>query len=315
MFQNDQPLKTINIDLSQINLVDVTAQIKQANEVDDTFGFGNIIEDAIKDKLFQNQKKEGTQKDSDTNFNPQDSNYQTGEDGMRRRDPGYYVTAISPCKEGFLLGVSGGLQCFYEIENFHIIKETYSKPVIVTNAQNYQINGPDKKFLISNLSVNNNDSLTSIILSNGKERLYYILNIFQLDSEISPIQPFFPCGFHSNKINSIGISRCRSIFATVGTDNSIRLWTYEIIDGEEKKGILFSPNQENPVSISVHPYGFFIAVAFVSGYFFLIKQIRFKVYTLLNDNFYLLKETNQIQCNNILFSHGGQYLLTSSFLV
>ena len=53
-------------------------------------------------------------------------------------------------------------------------------------------------------------------------------------------------------------------------DNSIRLWTYEIIDGEEKRGILYSPNQENPVSIAVHPYGFFIAVAFVQG---------FKVYT------------------------------------
>ena len=51
MFINDQLLKTIDIDLSHINLVDVTAQVKMANEVDDTFGFGNIIEDAIKDKL------------------------------------------------------------------------------------------------------------------------------------------------------------------------------------------------------------------------------------------------------------------------
>jgi WD40 repeat protein len=143
--------------------------------------------------------------------------------------------------------------------------------VVISNEQNYQINGIDKKFQISTLSINNNDSLTSIILSNGRERLYYILNIFQLDSEISPIQPFFPCGFHSSKINSISISRCRSIFATVGVDNSIRLWTYEIIESEEKRGILHSPNQDNPVSISVHPYGFFIAVAFVGG---------FKVYTL-----------------------------------
>ena len=38
--------------------MDVQANEKIANEVDDTFGFGNIIEDAIKDKVYQNQKKE-----------------------------------------------------------------------------------------------------------------------------------------------------------------------------------------------------------------------------------------------------------------
>ena len=36
--------------------MDVQANEKIANEVDDTFGFGNIIEDAIKDKVYQNQK-------------------------------------------------------------------------------------------------------------------------------------------------------------------------------------------------------------------------------------------------------------------
>ena len=106
MFLNDQPLKTIDIDLSSISLVDVTAQEKVANEVDDTFGFGNIIEDAIKDKIFQNQKKDSKgdgRRDDDTDSRG------TGTGNMSGHKEKYFVTAISPTGGGFLLGVSGGL--------------------------------------------------------------------------------------------------------------------------------------------------------------------------------------------------------------
>jgi len=35
---------------------------------------------------------------------------------------------------------------------------------------------------------------------------YYILNAYQTDGEASPIIPFMPAGFHTNKINSITVS-------------------------------------------------------------------------------------------------------------
>jgi len=76
MFLNDQPLKIIDIDLSSINLVDVQANEKIANEVDDTFGFGNIIEDAIKDKIYQNQNK----KDNSEGGNKESGSSQMGKE-------------------------------------------------------------------------------------------------------------------------------------------------------------------------------------------------------------------------------------------
>ena len=119
MFLNDQPLKTIDIDLNSINLVDVQANEKIANEVDDTFGFGNIIEDAIKDKIYQNRQKKEIRKEGPSeggNNEYGDSNYgsKDGFGSMGRKEN--FVTAIVPCNAGFLLGVSGGLLCFYDIE-------------------------------------------------------------------------------------------------------------------------------------------------------------------------------------------------------
>ncbi len=100
--------------------------------------------------------------------------------------------------------------------------------------------------------------------------------------------------------------RSRSLFVTSGQDEVIRLWAYDKLAGPngDKRAILEAPRQENPVSVALHPMGFFLAVAFSSG---------FKVYTLLQENFFLLKEINLIQCTLVRYSHRGQYLLASSF--
>lgn len=99
--------------------------------------------------------------------------------------------------------------------------------------------------------------------------------------------------------------RSRSLFVTSGQDEVIRLWAYDKLAGSsgEKKAVLEAPRQENPVSVSLHPIGFFLAVAFSSG---------FKVYSLLQENFFLLKEINLIQCTLVRYTHKGQYLLAST---
>jgi hypothetical protein len=42
-----------------------------------------------------------------------------------------------------------------------------------------------------------------------------MLNTYSLDNpDVSAIQPFFPTGFHTKKINNIATSACKSVFAT-----------------------------------------------------------------------------------------------------
>jgi WD40 repeat protein len=117
------------------------------------------------------------------------------------------------------------------------------------------------------------------------------------------LEKFFPEGYHNCKVYSASMSRSRSIFVTSGQDECIRLWAFDSMNGGEKRSILEAPNQENPMAVSLHPLGFFLAVAFTSG---------FKVFNLLKENFFLLKETNLVQCTHVKFSFGGQYLLASN---
>lgn len=116
------------------------------------------------------------------------------------------------------------------------------------------------------------------------------------------LEKFFPAGYHNCKVNSMSISRARSIFVTSGQDDVIRLWSYDKLFGGDKKAILEAPKQENPVEVALHPMGFFLAVAMISG---------FRVYALLQENFFLLKEVNLIACTHVKYSHRGQYLLVS----
>lgn len=144
-----------------------------------------------------------------------------------------------------------------------------------------------------------------------------MLNDIDVKDEMNKMEKFFPAGFHRSKINKVSLSLARSIFATAGQDDVVRLWLYDTVDRDknqdkgssfplEKQGILYQKNQDNPVGVSLHPFGFLLAVAFNNG---------FKVYKLLKENFFLLKEKNLINCGHIMFSQGGQYLISSNFTI
>jgi cilia- and flagella-associated protein 57 len=117
------------------------------------------------------------------------------------------------------------------------------------------------------------------------------------------LEKFFPAGYHNCKVHCLSVSRARSIFATSGQDDVIRIWSYDKIFGGEKRAILEVPKQENPISVSLHPLGFFLAMAYTNG---------FRIYALLQEAFFLVKEQNLIQCNLVKYSYRGQYLLASN---
>lgn len=60
--------------------------------------------------------------------------------------------------------------------------------------------------------------------------------------------------------------------------------------------------QEEPLSVSLHPSGLFVAVGFSSG---------FKVFAVVNDALVVLKEAQIANCRFIRYSHGGHFLLVN----
>lgn len=93
---------------------------------------------------------------------------------------------------------------------------------------------------------------------------FSLLNTYHLDSEVSPIQPFFSMGFHTKKINSISCSSCKSIFATCSEDNSVKIWNYYDSETTEKKGVLTQEFKEEPLGLSMHPSGLYMAICFAN---------------------------------------------------
>ena len=93
---------------------------------------------------------------------------------------------------------------------------------------------------------------------------FSILNTYEVDSEKSPIQPFFPSGFHTKRINSISCSACKSIFATCSEDNTVKIWNYYETENQERRGIVSQTFKDEPLALSIHPSGLFIAICFAN---------------------------------------------------
>jgi WD40 repeat protein len=109
-------------------------------------------------------------------------------------------------------------------------------------------------------------SQLSLIYISDSSLNFSLLNTYHLDSEISPIQPLFPTGFHTKKINSISCSSCKSIFATCSEDNTVKIWNYYDSETTEKKGVMSQEFKEEPLCLSMHPSGLYIAICFTNWY-------------------------------------------------
>lgn len=69
-------------------------------------------------------------------------------------------------------------------------------------------------------------------------------------------------GFHDNKVLSLSTSRTRAIFASCGMDKFVRIWNYSEQETEEKHAFIAQQFKEDPLCVSLHPFGHFIAIAF-----------------------------------------------------
>lgn len=85
---------------------------------------------------------------------------------------------------------------------------------------------------------------------------------------------FFSSGFHNKKINCLSTAVTKQLLATCSEDNAVKIWNFFDIEGYEKKGLISHVFNEEPLSVSMHPCGLFLAVSFSSG---------FKVFAIVND--------------------------------
>ena len=125
------------------------------------------------------------------------------------------------------------------------------------------------------------------------------MNTLEMDSDVQAIQPVFPKGFHSKKVNALSVAKCKTIFATCGEDNFVRIWNY---GASSSRAIIQTYFSEEPIGLSIHPSGLQLIVAFVNS---------FKIFAILADNISFVKEINLTSCKVVRYSHGGQYLLAN----
>jgi len=295
-FQNEMEKKnSIRLDLSALPIMIVEPVIWNTKEVDETFGFGNVLEGKLDNKdtdIYDNEQA----------YRQKIKKHEIG--GTIEDVPDdTKIKKFTTFRDGFVLGATGGVIAYFQIDNFDKIKEQVER-ISLSNPQNYLIRGFQDSKKIKFISVNKKFSLTTLVVKDQGQLDYYLISEIDVKDELNKMGRFFRGGFHRSKVKSLGVSLAKSNFITVGQDDVIRLWTYNSIGNREKGGVLYSESKESPLSVSIHPYGLFVAVAYSSG---------FKVFTLLKDNFFLLKEKNLIHCNHVMYSEGGQYIISSNY--
>lgn len=292
-YQNEVEKRyVIKLDLFTLPFVVIEPKIFQTREVDETLGFGNVLEGKFEETVTLDEYglDRGLMK------NLRQSQLAEGGDDVPQDSK---IRVFATYSNGFITGASGGLLCYFNIEGFSKIKEQIEK-LPISNPQNYLIKGFFGKKL---KAISTNKNLTTLIVKDKDEKLdYYLISEMASKDDLSKIGHFFRAGFHRQRIKALDTSEAKSFFISCGQDNIIRLYNYNSLNNEEKGGILYSNTKEIPLSVSLHPFGFFLAVAYSSG---------FKIFTLLKDNFFLLKEKNLIHCNHVQYSDGGQFIISS----
>ncbi|CAK83220.1 unnamed protein product (macronuclear) [Paramecium tetraurelia] len=273
---NDHFKKPIDIDPQNLNFIDAPVQDFNAEDNDDVMGINSALEDAIKDKVGQIVMNNQTKLTQNTTIMTQQQ---------------LEFQCLSTTKKGFILGGTKGAVCIYEFDkNYNIV-----------SAMSFNMKSNRGEHKVIQIS-NSGDQLISIISLFGNQLYYSILNTAQMDTEVSPIQPFFAAGFHNKRVNSISHAKIKQVFVTCSEDNSVKIWNYYQNENNDKKGVLSKYFKEEPVCASMHPFGLFVAVGFTNG---------FKVFAILNEGFFPLKDVTLNNCKIVKYSHGGHMLITN----
>ena len=99
-------------------------------------------------------------------------------------------------------------------------------------------------------------------------------------------------------ITGIDVAMWRQILVTTGKDGTVRVW-----NTADKKMELMKQFEEEPIGLSVHPSGLYVAVAFSE---------RIQILSILLDEINVCREVVARNCSLVKFSRGGQYLAAAN---
>jgi hypothetical protein len=94
-------------------------------------------------------------------------------------------------------------------------------------------------------------------------------------------------------VHCISSAITKQIFATCSEDNTVKIWNYYESETNDKRGVLSKYFKEEPLSVTVHPFGIFVTVGFANG---------FKVFAILTDALFVLKEVGLSNCRIVKYS-------------
>lgn len=98
--------------------------------------------------------------------------------------------------------------------------------------------------------------------------------------------------FHHAAINAVATCVRKPLVATCSKDNSVRIWNYAKNTAELVKYFT-----EEPLSVAMHPSGFYCLVGFTD---------KLRLLNVLMDDIRPFKEFPIRNCREVVFSHGGQ---------
>lgn len=202
------------------------------------------------------------------------------------------VNCLAPHGRGFMMGTTNGEIRFYErneeLKEKYVFEDSIRLPGNRGHIQTFAI-GPDDSLVCATSA----HQLVSVALANKAE---IKAGTSGVDNILTPFHG--PNQRGDAAITGIDVALWKQILVTTGRDGTVRVW-----NTVDKKMELMKQFEEEPIALSVHPSGLYIAVAFSE---------RIQILSLLLDEIHLWREMVARNCSAIKFSRGGQYLAAAN---
>jgi len=199
------------------------------------------------------------------------------------------VLCMAAYRSGFVVGSSGGRLKLYE--RAEDVKEKYvqedmcvlpgERPGRVTT---FAV-GPDEALVCAT----DRQQLLALTLSS-------LLSAKGSDGGVQHVLTSFhgPGVQGDAGITGIDVALWKNVIVTTGRDCTVRVW-----NAADKKTELMKTFPEEPVGLSVHPSGMYIAVAFAE---------KIQILSLLLEEIHMVREINARLCSGVKYAHGGHLL-------
>ena len=203
------------------------------------------------------------------------------------------VLCLTPTPRGFLMGSTNGQMKLFERQED--IKEKYQLE------DSFVLYG-DAMGNVTEFAMGPDDSL---VCATDRHQLLQIQlsNLGMIKSGVGGLENILTPFHHPNdkgdsSITGIDVALWKQVMVTCGRDGTLRVWS-----PSEKRMDLMIKFEEEPVSLSMHPSGMYVAAAFPD------KIITLSI---LLEGIRKTRELVARNCSLIKYSHGGQYLAAAN---